>query len=169
MSMRIRPIVMETTSDLVSAFSEHPVPPALFRERIERLEAAIVAGIQGGRVEDWADRETTASLFADRDERFGCHMGVRIASAPAGSVIIGKVHRYPHVVFVMQGKAIVATENGSRQVVAPDLMVCKAETKRAIIVLEDATWASVHMTGEATLASLEEVVASKFAELEDRT
>lgn len=156
-------------NDLMETFSEHPVSPALFRERIERLEAAIVAGIQGGYVEDWSAREQTANVFTDRDNRFGCFMGVRVASAPTGSVILGKVHRYPHVVFVMQGSAIVATEDGSRRVVAPDLIVCKAETKRAIIVLKDATWASVHMTGEATLESLEQVVANKFAELEDRT
>lgn len=86
---------------------------------------------------------------------------------PAGTVIVGKVHRHSHVNVVSAGAAIVLTEFGCEEVVAPTTFVSKPGTQRVVVVLEDMVWTTVHATNSTDLAEVErEVIAETHADLE---
>lgn len=63
---------------------------------------------------------------------------------PAGSVVIGKVHRHSHVNIISKGKVTVATSEGLHEYEAPLTFISEAGAKRALIVHEDTVWTTVH-------------------------
>lgn len=63
---------------------------------------------------------------------------------PAGSVVIGKVHRHSHVNIISKGKVTVATAEGLHEYEAPLTFISEAGAKRALIVHEDTIWTTVH-------------------------
>jgi len=98
--------------------------------------------------------------FAD-----GCY--IRTIFMPAGTVITSKIHKVCHPYFVMTGKVRVVTEEGNVEISAPYHGITPAGTKRAIHVLEDCFWTTVHVTNETDLDKIEEqIIAKNFDELE---
>ena len=87
---------------------------------------------------------------------------------PAGSCVVGKIHRHAHVNVVSKGCVLVYTaEDGLLEIEAPMTFVSKAGTKRAVLALEDAVWTTVHVTEETDLAAIErDIIAPTFAALE---
>lgn len=86
---------------------------------------------------------------------------------PAGTVIIGKIHRHAHVNTISAGRVLVATEFGTEEFKAPHTFVSKPGTKRAVVALEDAIWTTYHPTEETDLAKIEEhVIAPTYEALE---
>lgn len=86
---------------------------------------------------------------------------------PAGTVIIGKIHRHAHVNTISAGRVLVATEFGTEEFKAPYTFVSKPGTKRAVVALEDVIWTTYHPTEETDLAKIEEhVIAPTYEALE---
>lgn len=77
---------------------------------------------------------------------------------PAGSVIIGKIHRHSHVNVISKGRIYVATEFGSEVLEAPHTFVSQPGTKRAVYALTDVVWTTIHVTDETDLTKIEDVV-----------
>ena len=79
---------------------------------------------------------------------------------PAGSTIVGKVHRHAHLNVVISGHAIVATPFGREEVRAGDVFVSKPGTKRAVRALVDTVWLTIHPneTDTQDLAEIERFV-----------
>jgi quercetin dioxygenase-like cupin family protein len=79
---------------------------------------------------------------------------------PAGKVIIGKIHRHAHLNVITQGRAVVATEFGRKEVKAGDVFVSEPGTKRAVMAIEDTKWITIHPNQANTqdLAKIEEYV-----------
>lgn len=77
---------------------------------------------------------------------------------PAGSMIIGKIHRHAHVNVISKGRIYVATEFGTEILEAPLTFVSKPGTKRAVYAITDTVWTTIHVTNETDLAKVEEVV-----------
>lgn len=96
----------------------------------------------------------------------GCY--VREIFIPAGSMLVGKIHKHAHPNFLMQGKVIVVTEQGGRAYLeAPLSMISHAGTKRAIYALTDTIWITVHVTQETDLDKIEDyVIAKDYAALQ---
>lgn len=87
---------------------------------------------------------------------------------PAGSVIIGKIHRHSHVNVISKGRIYVATEFDSEILEAPLTFVSKPGTKRAVYALTDVVWTTIHVTDETDLAKIEEVVIAPNYETFER-
>jgi hypothetical protein len=75
---------------------------------------------------------------------------VREMFIPAGSFMIGKIHKFSHTVFLLKGKILVATENGVVCHTAPCYISSPAGVKRAVHTLEDTIWVNVHANPENT-------------------
>jgi hypothetical protein len=94
------------------------------------------------------------AVFGDSDlcpltHSFADGVYVREIFIPKGTVLTGKIHKYSHPNFLMQGEVIVVTEHGGREhLKAPLAMISRAGTKRAVYALEDTVWITVHVTSE---------------------
>lgn len=86
---------------------------------------------------------------------------------PAGMQVVGKIHRHAHVNIISQGRVEVFTEHGGLEIFeAPYTFVSTPGTKRAVAVLEDTVWTTVHVTDKTDLADIEEeVIAKDFEEV----
>lgn len=83
---------------------------------------------------------------------------------PAGTVIIGKIHKHAHVNIISQGSASVMTEFGEMKIEAPCTFISQPGTKRAVLAITDVIWTTVHPTDETDLAKIEdEVIAKDYA------
>jgi quercetin dioxygenase-like cupin family protein len=73
---------------------------------------------------------------------------LRTVWSPAGSVIVGKVHKTEHFYAVLSGRIRVTTDQGVIELDArdgPQILACPIGTKRAVFVLEDAWRMNVHL------------------------
>ena len=86
----------------------------------------------------------------------------RTIRIPAGTVIVGKIHKHAHLNMLQQGEVSVLTESGGLERLAgPLTMVSPPGTKRAVYAHTDVTWTTVHLTDSTDLAEIEEQVIAK--------
>lgn len=74
---------------------------------------------------------------------------------PAGTVIVGKTHRFAHLNTVSRGRIVVASEHGTREVLAPSTFLSQPGIKRVGLAIEDTVWTTFHPTQETDLAAIE--------------
>jgi hypothetical protein len=113
------------------------------------------------------------SQFGDTEDLpvehlFGGGMCIRQMFIPAGTIVVGKIHRHAHPNFLLQGEVIVVTEHGGREkITAPHSMISEPGTKRVVYALTDVLWAVVHKTDTTDPIELEhEVIAPSYEALE---
>lgn len=90
--------------------------------------------------------------------RFVPGMYCREIFMPAGAELTTMVHKYEHFAFILTGKARVVSEQGGDEIIeAPCILITKPGTKRAMQILEDMRWATVHLTeGNGQVATKQE-------------
>lgn len=120
---------------LVDSLLERPM-----RRRVEALQAAM-------REMPQAELETLHH-FADG-------MYARVLPRPAGTLIVGKVHKREHFYIVAKGRVRVTTDEGVRDVCAGSVVVSRPGTKRAVYALEDSVCLTVHRTDRTDLDEIE--------------
>ncbi len=89
---------------------------------------------------------------------FGEGTYCRIMRLDEGNLIVGKTHRFDHVVVVLHGNMGVADVSGSRALYCTgDVFESKAGAKRAIIALTDCAMMTIHPnpTNTRDIAQLE--------------
>lgn len=82
-------------------------------------------------------------------------MYARVVRRPAGTLIVGKVHKKEHFYIVTKGRIEVSSESGTGTYEAGDVIVSKPGTKRAVLALEDSVCMTVHRTKKRNLAKIE--------------
>lgn len=93
----------------------------------------------------------------------------REMSIPAGTLIVGKIHRHAHLNIISQGRVRVVTEFGEHELTAPHTFVSEPGTKRAVLALEDTIWTTIHPTTSTDLEEIErEVIAPTYEALEEK-
>lgn len=80
---------------------------------------------------------------------------------PAGSLVVGKIHKHAHINVISKGSVTVFTESGSLDLKAPATFVSEVGTKRAVLAHEDTVWTTIHPTDETDLEKIEEHVIAK--------
>lgn len=95
-------------------------------------------------------------------------MYVRECFIPKGMIVIGKIHKKEHPVFLLRGRAKVITESGGvEELVAPYYGISPAATKRVVVSLEDTLWVTTHVTDKTTPEEVEaEVIAESYEDIE---
>lgn len=102
--------------------------------------------------------------------KFCQNLYVREIHIPQGTVLTGKIHRHAHPNFLMEGEALVFTEqNQMEHLKAPLSMISEPGTKRVVYALSDLKWITVHEVGsERDLSKIEEIViAPDYDKLEE--
>lgn len=82
----------------------------------------------------------------------------REITIPAGTFVIGKLHRFSQINFLMKGEIWVTTDNGMEKIKAPKVIVSPAGTKRAGYAVTDATWITVVATEETNVDNMDDVL-----------
>jgi len=77
--------------------------------------------------------------------------------------LIGKIHQHDHIWFLLSGHLMIATDEKTKEYVAPCYVKALAGSKRAIYALEESLWVNVHPNPSNTekLETLEEEIIAK--------
>lgn len=110
------------------------------RQQIDRLQAEMVKMPQ-------VDLQT--------EHFFSPGMYCRRVFRPAGTLIVGKVHKAPHFFLCAKGEIIAWTETGMRKLQAGDVVECQPGTKRVTLALTDAVGVTIHRTDKTNLDEIE--------------
>lgn len=86
----------------------------------------------------------------------GCYL--REIFMPAGSKVIGKIHATEHFNILLTGSVTVITAEGMEHIKAPYTFTSKAGVQKVVVVHEDCTWQTVHVTNELNIEKIEEEV-----------
>jgi len=109
-------------------------------EQIEKLQSEMVKMPQ-------AELET--------EHYFSGGMYCRKLTRPAGTLIVGKVHKKDHIFLCAKGEIVAWTENGMKKLVAGDIIESKQGTKRVTLALTDAIGITCHKTDKTDLDEIE--------------
>lgn len=88
---------------------------------------------------------------------------IRDMQIPAGMRIVGKIHKHDHLVVLLHGEILVATEEGVVHLTAPQYFTSPPGVKRAAITLTETVWVTVHHnpTNTRDLVKLENQLIAK--------
>mgnify|MGYP003347480745 CR=1 FL=1 len=120
--------------------NELDLPKQVSREQIDRLQAEMVKMPQA---------ELVTEHF------FSPGMYCRRVFRPAGTLIVGKVHKQPHFFLCAKGEIIAWTENGMKKLQAGDVVESKPGTKRITLATQDSIGITVHKTDKTDLDDIE--------------
>ena len=146
------------------------VTAPLKREDILTVQDRIPALVAEGTMLPIDDLIKTVHYFTNRDPKYGCGMYARELFIPKGGLIVGKIHKRPHLNIVLKGKISVLSEKGKHYFEAPCILPSNPGDKRIGYAEEDTLWVSIHITehlGEEQLEAIEDdVIAQSYEELE---
>ena len=111
------------------------------REQIEQLQTEMVKMPQA--------ELQTEHYFSESG------MYCRKVFRPAGTLIVGKVHKHHHLFLCAMGEIIAWTENGMKRLKAGDVVESKPGTKRVTLAVTDAIGMTVHRTDKTDLDEIE--------------
>ena len=120
--------------------SDLDLPDHVNREQIDRLQAEMIKMPQ-------AELQT--------EHFFSPGMYCRRVSRPAGTLIVGKVHKEPHFFLCAKGEIIAWSENGMRKLQAGDVIESKPGTKRVTLATQDSIGITIHKTDKTDLDEIE--------------
>lgn len=84
---------------------------------------------------------------------------------PAGTFVVGKIHKHQHLNILSMGTVDVLTEGGGvERLTGPLTMTSPPGTKRALQAYTDVVWTTIHVTDITDLAKLEDFVTAKTYE-----
>ena len=115
-------------------------------EQIERLEAEMHS-LPGD-----------VKIIPHVTHRFADGLYIRTAHFPAGSILVGEMHRFSHYSALMAGRMVTSIDGVMLEVGGPADVVAQPGTKRVGMALTDIVWTTVHGNAPAT---------TDVAELED--
>jgi quercetin dioxygenase-like cupin family protein len=110
------------------------------REQIDRLQAEMATMPQ-------AELQT--------EHFFSPGMYCRRVFRPAGTLIVGKIHKEPHFFLCAMGEIIAWTETGMRRLQAGDVVESLPRTKRVTLAVTDAIGITIHKTDKTDLEEIE--------------
>ena len=116
------------------------LPTQISREQIDRLQSEMMKMPQ-------------AELVTEHYFRPG--MYCRKLIRPAGTLIVGKVHKEPHFFLCAKGEIIAWTENGMKKLQAGDIIESEPGTKRVTLATMDSIGITVHRTDKTDLDEIE--------------
>lgn len=86
---------------------------------------------------------------------------------PAGTVVVGKIHKYSQINILSKGDISVSTDSGVVRVQAPFTVVGPAGTKRVGYAHTDCIWTTISATDLTDVDEIEkEIIAPSFEEYE---
>ena len=109
----------------------------LTRQKIESLEKQLLNNDHPSIVRGNTDSFPLKHSFSD-----GVY--IREMFMKKDSIVIGKLHKYSHTWFLMQGEIMVATDQGTKVYTAPCYVNARAGSKRVINAVKDSIFINIH-------------------------
>jgi len=132
--------------------------PGQARAKILALEAAMRTEIDRGTLVENTKTMPLEHMFIP-----GAY--ARSLTIPAGTLIVGKIHKHACMNFVERGEITVLTEKGTKTITAPAFFPSEAGVKRVGLAHTDTVWITVHPTELTDLDELEkELTADTYEE-----
>lgn len=101
-------------------------------------------------------------------ERLCDGMYLREMTIPKGTVLTGKIHIREHVSVILKGDITIVTEEGTRRIVAPCILISPPGTKRVGFAHEDTTWTTIHATPLTDLKEIpDSLTTARYADLKE--
>ena len=123
---------------VVEKFNSVILTSGATREQITDLESAVMS------LPNQLDGDAMTS------HHFAPDTYTRQIDMPAGAVITGAIHKYAHTNIITKGVVCVKTEFGTATYTAPVVFVSEAGVKRALYIIEDTQWLTVHPNPDNT-------------------
>ena len=90
---------------------------------------------------------------------FAPNVYIREIFMPAGTIVIGKIHRTEHFNIIEKGRCAIRHDDGTVEILqAPLTFVSKAGVQKVLYIEEDTVWKTVHCTTETDVDKLEELL-----------
>ena len=78
---------------------------------------------------------------------------------PAGTIVIGKIHKTEHLNLIESGSVSIVHDDGISEILrAPHTFVSKCGVQKVLYILEDTVWRTIHPTDERDLERLESLL-----------
>ncbi len=137
--------------------------------KIANKEKTVVEGME--EIKNFLMDPTTEQTELPLKHSFAPGVYAREMEIPAGTLLIGKIHKHRHHNFLMKGSIIVLTEtNGVELLQAPLMIVSEEGTQRIGYAITDTVWTTIHENKDNSedLIAIEErtVVKNKAKYLE---
>jgi hypothetical protein len=88
---------------------------------------------------------------------FAPHVYVREIFMPAGTLVVGKMHKTEHFNIITQGTVrIIDADDSIHEVSAGDIFTSSPGVKKVLYIVEDTRWITVHPTNTTDMKALEE-------------
>lgn len=139
-----------------------------FRQAIQELDGRLRSAIAAGHMVSTESQWDNQHCFAPVDREYGrnLHLYGRTIFIPKDSWMIGKIHRYPCINFVLKGKIAVGYDAKGGNLEAPAMFVSDAGAQKVGYALEDTIWATAHITHGSSVDRIEdELTVETYAEL----
>lgn len=111
--------------------------------KIANTEKTVVEGME--EIKNFLMNPTTEQTEFPLKHSFAPGVYAREMEIPAGTLLIGKIHKHRHHNFLMKGSIIVLTEaNGVELLQAPLMIVSEEGTQRIGYAVTDTVWTTIH-------------------------
>jgi len=111
--------------------------------KIANTEKTVVEGME--EIKNFLMDPTTEQTELPLKHSFAAGVYAREMEIPAGTLLIGKIHKHRHHNFLMKGSIIVLTEaNGVELLQAPLMIVSEEGTQRIGYAITDTVWTTIH-------------------------
>tara|TARA_R110000796_G_scaffold22606_1_gene65389 strand:- start:168 stop:623 length:456 start_codon:yes stop_codon:yes gene_type:complete len=111
--------------------------------KIANKEKTVVEGME--EIKNFLMDPTTEQTELPLKHSFAPGVYARELEIPAGTLLIGKIHKHRHHNFLMKGSILVLTEtNGVELLQAPLTIVSEEGTQRIGYAITDTLWTTVH-------------------------
>ena len=101
-------------------------------------------------------------------QHFGPHVHIREIFMPAGTLVVGKMHRTEHFNILTQGAVrLINPDDTISEVRAGDVFISKPGVKKVLYIVEDTRWLTVHPTDTLDTKELEAELIVPEEEIRD--
>jgi len=138
--------------EALQALADMPRNPSL--ETIQKFEQVL---------RDMPGSTTESEVY----HHFAPGVYLRELVVPAGTVLVGKLHKTQHFLLITRGRIQCKTDDGMTELVAGDIVTTHPGTKRVLLAYEDSVMVTVHVTNSTDLAQIEaEVIEPELPAIE---
>jgi len=89
---------------------------------------------------------------------FAPHVYIREIFMPAGSIVIGKIHKTEHFNIIQRGRVSLIGEGDTKELIGPVTFTSQAGVQKVLYIHEDTVWSTVHVTDETDTDKLHELL-----------
>jgi len=143
--------------DDIWTFLEHKKTKQLWEKKINEFEAIV-------RKDDNNLGDNMLNVVMPVEHNFTEKQYIREFRAPAGHVIVSKIHNTNHPLFLLEGDVTIIEESGERRMTAPTFSLTEVGTKRVVFVHKDCYFVTVHPAESTTPFEVEEEIVAKTFE-----